>query len=62
MLFYNPIIRYTLLNTLKFNMTALMALTGLQGTTKDTIFTSVFFSTLIILPFFYAGLLYKNRA
>ena len=61
-LFYNPIIRYTLLNTLKFNMTALMALSELKGTTKDIVVSAVFLSVLLILPFFYARILYKNRA
>ena len=60
--FYNPLIRFSMLNTLKWNLIALTAFTTLKGSTVEIIFGVLLYIALNLLPFFYLWLLYKQQA
>ena len=61
MVFWNSFIRYNLLNTLKFNLSALLAFEAINGGVKELISAIVGITFLTTLPFLYACLLYKKR-
>ena len=59
-LIYNPIIRYTMLNCLKLNYTAVVALIGVESTRwTNTVVAILTISVILSLPFIYARVLYK---
>ena len=59
--FWNPIIRYTFLNCLKLNTTAMTGLFLVLTTDSTQIaVSSVIFATMCIVPFIYSRILYKN--
>ena len=60
--FFNPLIRYSLLNTLKWNLVALTAFTTLKGSTIELVIGVLLYIALNCLPFSYLWLLYKNQA
>lgn len=59
--FWNPLIRYTLLNALKLNMTAMTAYkTNLSDEANVSIASCIMFM-FVFLPFFYAIILYRKN-
>ena len=61
-LFYNPIIRATLLSGIKTNMSALLVFKLLPNNTTQMFFAVLIFAIFNLLPLYYSYILYKNRA
>ena len=55
-------IRFSLLNTLKWNLIALTAFTTLKGEVLETVIAVLMYLVLNCLPFFYMWVLYKKKA
>ena len=58
---FNPLLRFSLLNTLKWNLLSLASFTIRVGTIPDTVFGVFIFIAMLCLPFFYARILYKAK-
>ena len=60
--FYNPLLRFTLFNAMKFNMIAMLAFLTASDNVKEIAIAVLILLTINTLPILYAYLLYKNRA
>ena len=61
MLLYNPLIRYTMLNCLKFNNTGMVVFIGLSTGTVQTGLGVLIVIAMSILPIVYAVIVYRKR-
>ena len=61
MLLYNPLIRYTMLNCLKLNNTAMVAFVGLSTGTAQLSLSVLIVITMTFLPIIYAVIVYRKR-
>ena len=59
--FFNPLIRFSLLNTLKWNSVFLAGFTKLKGTPTEVAISVLLYLAINALPFFYMWILYKLR-
>ena len=61
-IFYNPLIRYSLLNTMSYNMIAMTAFANAHDEAKQVTLAVIILISINLLPLFYARLLYKRKA
>ena len=59
--FFNPLLRFTFLNTLKWSLLSLVAFTTLKGSDSSVAIGVVIFLVLLALPFFFAKVVHKNK-
>ena len=59
--FFNPLLRFTYLNTLKWSMLSFVAFTTLKGSDSSVAIGVVIFIVIVALPFFFAEVLHKNK-
>ena len=60
-IFYNPLIRFTYLNTLKFNIGAMGTIAGLNEDPSEIVFAVFLLLTFNILPIIYSCFLKRNE-
>ena len=59
--FYNPLIRYSLLNAMNYNMAAMTAFVNTNGEQRQVIIAVLLLIVVNVLPIIYARILYRKR-
>ena len=58
---FNPLLRFSLMNSLKWNLLSFASFTIRIGTIPDTVFGVFIFIGMLCLPFFYGWILYRAK-